>query len=347
MTTGRNLWLWGIVFTAFLATLAYTNRVEAISELEQCVLKAIETADDNITIGEIKSRCMEQLGQQSERSQAVEKGESPEAAPKSALTARIKEEKETRERPFVITPHRPNYILPLAYTSSPNEDPWQKAFPGENTSMQNVEVKFQISWKFPVISDIYKDNGDLYFAYTNRSIWQAYNSDISSPFRSSDHEPEAWLAFENDWEFLGFKNRLINVGAVHQSNGRAGTLSRSWNRLYATFVFERKNFYFSIKPWFRIPEDDDDDDNPDIWKYMGHGEFQGVYKLEGHTFGLLFRNNLYADENKGAIQVDWSFPLYQKIRGYVQYFNGYGESLIDYNASSNSLGVGIQLTDWL
>ncbi len=53
--------------------------------------------------------------------------------------------------------------------------------------------------------------------------------------------------------------------------------------------------------------------------------------------------------DRGALQASWSFPLfdYPYLKGYVRYFNGYGESLIDYNNKSQTLGVGISITDWL
>ena len=162
------------------------------------------------------------------------------------------------------------------------------------------------------------------------------------------------LSFTNDGELWGFKNSVIRTGFVHQSNGQYGSRSRSWNRVYFNMAFERGNFAFAIKPWYRLPEEEKDsandpsgDDNPDIDKYMGYGEFGAGYKWNKHLFSMLLRNNLRSSGNKGAVQLDWTFPLTRRIKGYVQYFNGYGESLIDYNASVNRLGVGIVLTDAL
>jgi len=61
----------------------------------------------------------------------------------------------------------------------------------------------------------------------------------------------------------------------------------------------------------------------------------------------MIRDNLDFSDNHGALQLGWSFPVTNKVKGYVQWFNGYGESLIDYNSYSNSIGVGIKLSDWL
>jgi len=78
----------------------------------------------------------------------------------------------------------------------------------------------------------------------------------------------------------------------------------------------------------------------------------GVFLKKGvmmitQTFDFMIRNNLNFNQNYGAIQLGGSFPISKKVRGYVQWFNGYGESLIDYNAYSNSIGIGVQLSDWL
>jgi phospholipase A1 len=261
---------------------------------------------------------------------------------KSALDRRIEAERRTRLQPFVLTPHKPNYVLPVTYNETPNNAPFDPVTDGE---LDNYEIKFQISVKFPIVDDPFGKQGSLQFAYTNLSFWQAYNRDSSSPFRETVHEPELFLVLENNWEFSGFKNRLIVLGINHQSNGQSDTSSRSWNRIYADFIFERGKYYLSFKPWIRVGELDEDD-NPDIETYMGHGEFRAMYAGSKHKLSVMLRNNFHSP-NYGAIEIDWSFPMSRRAKWFVQYFNGYGESLIDYNAPVNRLGIGIALTDWL
>ena len=291
----------------------------------QCTQDMVAGSQDSVTIGEIKQSCSEK----------------PDL---TSLGKRLEAEKMARDNKFLLTTHKPNYILLLAHNKDTNEAPFEMQFPDEDATGDDTEVKFQISAKYPLAFNLLGEN-TLYFAYTNRSFWQLYNEN-SAPFRETNHEPELFLLMPTDWELLGFKNSFINLGFVHQSNGRAGTLSRSWNRLYASFVFEKDDMAIVFKPWYRIKEDIEDDDNPDIEDYLGNFGLTGVYKLGGHTFSAMVRNSLDSNNNS-TIQLDWVFPFTNTLGGYIQYFNGYGESLIDYNYDQESIGIGVTLSGWL
>jgi phospholipase A1 len=262
---------------------------------------------------------------------------------------RLKAEDKGDDNPFVIIAHRPNYLLSYSHNFTPNNEP----FSDEQGQIDDSEIKFQISLKYKVIESIFPDNGDLYFAYTNQSYWQAFNDDLSSPFREIDHEPEFWFQFQPELKIDKLEFSAISVGFSHESNGRGGRQSRSWNRVYLNLGFEMDRLILDLKSWYRLPEDEKTDpeephgdDNPNIEKYMGHGELTLAYHINGNTFSAIWRNNLRR-RNKGAIELGWSFPLFRRLKGYVQYFNGYGESLIDYDAYTNRIGVGFLLTDWL
>ena len=91
--------------------------------------------------------------------------------------------------------------------------------------------------------------------------------------------------------------------------------------------------------WKRINEPANDDNNPDIVDYMGHGDLNITYRSNGHDYRALLRRNF--STNRGAVQLSWAFPLAGHFKGYVQYFSGYGQSLIDYNYYQNVAGVGL------
>lgn len=322
-----------------------SQSVNAVT-FEQCVQQQFEQSDDTKTVGELRRYCQQMAGEDN-RAVSANQDALIDAPELSAVTQRLTFEQKLDKNPFTLLPHKPNYILLSNNLASPNEQPFEQAFPDRNINIQPWETKFQISLKLPLVRGLFDGNGDLFVAYTNRSFWQQFNKEGSSPFRDSNHEPEMWLSFKNDKSIFGLRNSIIRTGIVHQSNGQSGSLSRSWNRIYADFIFEHGNWYFSLKPWWRVPESSDNDDNPDIQDYLGNVEFGALYKKGSHTFDILTRNNFDFGDNHGAVQLGWTFPISGNVRGYVQWFNGYGESLIDYNSHSNSIGLGIKLSDWL
>jgi len=267
----------------------------------------------------------------------------------TAVRQRLAMESAARDNPFLLLPHRPNYILPVAYNQQPNDEP----FGLEEGTLDRMEMKFQVSLKAHLAEIFLGGRANLYAAYTSRSWWQTYNSDKSRPFRETNHEPELFLVYDTDWKIPGFRMSSLILGGSHQSNGQGGDLSRSWNRVYANLVLEREGMAVSLKPWYRIPErkkdtpdDPGGDDNPDIRKYMGSGELGLFFRHSRHTLTIMVRNNLRRD-NRGAFEIGYSYPMRGKIKGYFQFFEGYGESLIDYDHRVTRAGVGILLADWL
>jgi phospholipase A1 len=248
---------------------------------------------------------------------------------------------------FRLRLYKLNYLLPVQYSTSVNVAPHSPAAGhavDSDLPIQSTEAKFQLSFKLKAWDNIIGDNGSLWFAYTQLSDWQVYNSRASAPFRSTDYEPEAILSFRLDQKVLGWRWRLINFGVVHQSNGDSLPLSRSWNRAYAQFGLERGDFSVLLRPWYRLPETRHQDDNPDIGQFLGSGDARVAYTHAGFSYSLLSRYSFSG--HRGWLQADWAFPLRDALKGYLQVANGYGETLLDYNHSQTTIGVGILLLPW-
>lgn len=318
-----------------------------VARTEQCMLDLLKNGADGLTLGEIRQSCSETAPV--DAVDLAEKEPLAEAQTGSARK-RLIAEREAAARPFSILAHKPNYVLAAAY----NFEGWDSDLyrlvendPGYEN--KDVEAQFQISLKVPLVLDLFGGRMDIYGAYTNRSFWQMYNREYSEPFRETNHEPEVWVQFNNDWQVFGLTNALNAFGFVHQSNGQAGLQSRSWNRVFVNFIFEKDDFVLSFKPWLWVSRDKSESDNPDITDFLGHGEFRAAWQRNGHIVSMMLRNQLESGFEKGAVELGWSIPVfnYPYLKAYMQYFYGYGESLIDYNRKVNRIGVGISITDWI
>jgi phospholipase A1 len=248
-------------------------------------------------------------------------------------------------KPAYVRLHQPNYLLLARYTTDVNTEPYQPLFDAfdDSADFKNVEAKFQLSVKGRLLTTDDHRWG-LWFAYTQQSQWQVYGEDISRPFRETNYMPELFGSFRPGIEVGGMQWNLLTFGYNHQSNGRADPISRSWDRLFVEAALERDNLVLTARAWTRIKPSDYEDDNPDIVDYYGHGEITGVYKWRDNSFSLMGRGNLAT--GKGAAQFTWaSQPLLGPLRGYLQVFSGYGESMIDYDWNQTTIGLGFTLND--
>ncbi len=244
-----------------------------------------------------------------------------------------------KENPFAkwqIQPYKKNYILLATYDGVKHSD------------RKSVETKFQLSFKKLLLSDILHSDASLYFGYTQKSFWQI--TEKSSPFRETNYAPEFFLSFPGKGQISYLKS--YKIGLLHQSNGRGGLSSRSWNRVYLQGLFKYKGVFIRPRVWYRIPEktksnplDASGDDNPDIWNYLGYGDLSITFPYKKQIFSLTLRDNLRIPHNKGSVKFGWNFPLPvdNGVYGYIQIFSGYGESLIDYNKRNNKIGIGFAI----
>ncbi|MDZ7768131.1 MAG: phospholipase A [Woeseiaceae bacterium] len=320
-----------------LLSAALSLNMASADEVGDCIVETVQKASESMTVGEVREQCMAKSVSIAD-SQAKPADNSSRS---SAIERRFVSEFDTMDRPYTLTAHRPNYVLPYTYNSRPNNAPFDFLESGD--VVKREEAKFQVSFKLPVTHDLLVPDSTLFFAYTNQSWWQLYNTEFSSAFRESDHEPELFVRHFGGPNFGSFRVAGWDLGFAHQSNGRPTQLSRSWNRVFANVALDAGDLSVSVKAWYRLPEDANTDDNPAIYQYLGYGEFRALYTPNRNTFGLMLRQGT----EEGAVELTWSYPLSSFLRLYASYFNGYGESLLDYDHHLERIGIGVALNDYL
>lgn len=343
------------------ALLAMPVAAQPVTERERCLLEALRDADPSASVASLRARCATPTPGPA-REAAVPSSDGNTAAPPFAPVAvalastdtpilrRLADEERLRGDRLAFIPHRPNYLLPFAHGGNLSGS---GALSGE--SLRQAEFKFQVSLKLPLTEPGEFGGPVLFFAYTGQSWWQAYQSKRSSPFREYNHDPEIFVQMQSETPVFGWTHRLSSFGYEHTSNGREGLQSRSWNRLFAHLEFDRgSRWWLSLRGWARIPEsakddpsDTSGDDNPGITRYLGHGELRFGRLGDDWNWNAMLRRSLRSG-GKGAAEFNLSYPteFSRRARWYLQYFDGYGESLIDYDRRIQRFGLGVMINDW-
>lgn len=258
----------------------------------------------------------------------------------------------TKRGTFVVRTYEPTFVLPAHYSSSIDRSPTSPTHPlsGETDQYKPLEAKIQISLRTKVLQNLLLPDADLWFAYTQRSMWQVWDSQDSAPFRSTDYQPEALYVIPVPAKLAtlpaGWRWDMVQLGLAHQSNGQSDPLSRSWNRLYVGASLAHGELGIMLRENFRFHEALRDDDNPDLTHYIGTTEMTLAW-LPGRATAALSWHVYPGNLARGALQADWTYPVHraapQGLRWYLQLFSGYGETLLDYNHRQNTVGLGVTL----
>ena len=206
---------------------------------------------------------------------------------------------------------------------------------------EKTTAKFQFSFKyrlFAAAGNVSEWWRELYFGYTQTSLWDL--SEPSLPFYDTSYKPGVFyfresFALKPDW-----LTRLgLQAGLQHESNGSAGDVSRSLNTAFLTPMFTRalsRSWSVMVAP--RLIAYVEKSENPRIPEYRGNMELLlRVRQSQGMEFAAYIRKG--NDSRYGSVQFDFTWPLRafpgvsSTIGGNLlfQYFNGWGESLRDYD----------------
>lgn len=203
----------------------------------------------------------------------------------------------------------------------------------------NVTAKFQLSLKYRILNpeDVKEQHWweQFYFGFTQTSIWD-WEAE-SAPFRDSAYRPALFFERNNLAGFASIDSLLgLRAGLEHESNGKDGTASRSINTVFLrpvlSFPATRHGYVWSMAPKFYAYLEKSD--NPDIADYRGYADV--AVKLtnpDDWEFTATLRKGMKG--HYGSVQVDAAYPVrgwLKNLNGqlHIQYFNGYGETILDY-----------------
>lgn len=253
---------------------------------------------------------------------------------------------------YTLRTYRANYVLPYYYSNNINTQPSSptRGPVEEETKYKGEEMKLQFSFRTKVLEDFLLPNADLWVSYTQTSLWQAWNKDLSRPFRSTDHNPDIFYVIPVSQRFdlipgeLGIE--MVRIGLAHHSNGQSKPESRSWNYWHISTAMTLGPLILESTYKNRVNETYEDDDNPDLIYFAGNLETR-LTGIIGRSTVSLERSSQYFSLERGNWQLDVTYPLTKSqpegVRIQLQLFSGYGETLLDYNHRQTRIGIGFLL----
>ncbi|MFV0468147.1 MAG: phospholipase A [Dysgonomonas sp.] len=201
----------------------------------------------------------------------------------------------------------------------------------------NSDAKIQFSISQRLTNSVLPFRTYLFLTYSQLAFWDIFRE--SFPFGDINFNPTIGLG-----KALIYKNRFLGITAFqveHESNGKDEDYSRSWNKISLMSLFKiNKSVTLQMKIWLPLV---DGQNNRDIAEYKGWGHMALDYNYKSKfNVGLVVtkRNTPNLSAN---IVANMSYRLFKNDNQYIflEYYNGYGESLIDYNQYHHRLRIGI------
>ena len=198
------------------------------------------------------------------------------------------------------------------------------------------DEKIQFSLKAQVLSAV-----PLYMGYSQLMMWDFFK--YSAPMRDVNYNPFFFYRLNHTL------TSWTDFGGEHESNGRDGPSTRSWNRVSIQHSWSNQNLYWSIKAWYPFYFDNT---NYDLPRYRGLWEFEvtaadflgNYFERCDLSFRLYPGGKYYINPFQGGQEL--IFRTKSKWRSFlplfvVEFFHGYAENLLDFRNEHYGIRAGI------
>lgn len=209
---------------------------------------------------------------------------------------------------------------------------------GKRITRDNTDVKFQISIRQKLTKSTLPGGTYLYLFYTQKAFWSVLKE--SMPMTDINFNPGLGIAkpLFRKGKYIGKFMALIE----HESNGRDSIYSRSWNKIsIGCDIALSPNTLIHAKVWVPFV---DGEHNKDLLKYAGIGQV-GVQMTSNDRRWrggvLLIKRKTWKPDFNVMAEVSWQVSRKTDWSLYLQFYNGYGEGLLNYNVHSSNLRCGI------
>lgn len=207
---------------------------------------------------------------------------------------------------------------------------------GTKPTGHNSDVKFQLSISQRLTKSKLPFDSYLFIQYTQKAFWDVFRESL--PMRDLNFNPGIGLG-----HLIIRHNKYIGKAYLmleHESNGRDSIDSRSWNKITLSCALVlNDNWETQFKTWIPII---DGENNKDILKYNGIFQFAVNYRTCNKRLqvgALITQRKAWFGFNT-QLELSYKFNKRENQFFFIQYYNGYGENLLEYNQYRNMLRVG-------
>lgn len=209
---------------------------------------------------------------------------------------------------------------------------------GDKISRTNSDVKFQVSIAQRLTKSVLPFNTYLFLTYSQKCFWNIFEESL--PMHDLNFNPGIGLS-----KLLIVKGKLIGKATMlieHESNGRDGEESRSWNRItFGANVYITPHLMIHGKVWIPII---DGENNKDLLDYRGIYESGLQIRSSNDRWGFALVTSKRRGWNLNTnITVEVNYRLFHDENQYffIQYYNGYAENLLDYKQHHSRIRAGL------